>query len=40
MKTRPIKSVPLRVGEGWVAEGSGVGGRGWGKVRRSKVEEG
>ena len=28
MKTRPIKSVPSRVGEGQVAEGSGVGGGG------------
>jgi hypothetical protein len=28
LKTHPIKSVPSRVGEGWVAEGSGVGGGG------------
>ncbi len=28
LKTRPIKSVPSRVGEGRVAEGSGVGGGG------------
>ncbi len=28
LKTRPIRSVPTRVGEGRVAEGSGVGGGG------------
>jgi hypothetical protein len=26
LKIRPIRSVPLRVGKGWVTEGSGVGG--------------
>jgi hypothetical protein len=29
LKTRPIRSVPSRVGEGRVAEGSEVGGGGW-----------